>query len=201
MQTIHLSNISHSPSLFLSKPYLISYFSSKNEVPSLKLKDSLLVQKINLEGIQGDPDSKTATVAINTDDEAWSVSNEQTLNSFNSYAKLHKLQYLQLECMKYFVFPLYGLLEKAVQTDLTFPIRNEKLVIEKGTNINNQNKPKRGKRKMPEEDMKVCEKLILNDGRIPEGTKLIKLLEEDTEINYTRRLAINKILDDDSKKD
>ena len=196
MQSIHCKTSSHPPRLLLSKDLLLSCL-SKASLPPLKLKDSLLVPKIELEislaGMAADPDSKTATVAINTDDEAWSISNEQSLTTFNTYVKSHKLQYLQLECMRYIWFPLYGILEKAVQTDISIPFSsvakgNNTIVLEERI----KDKSKQHKRKKPEGNI---DRLQLNESA--KETRLKKLLEEDTEIHNTKRLFINKILEED----
>ncbi len=118
-----------SPRLYLPKRLLSTYLASAccsaKHLPSLAdLPASLVLPKVRLDmaAIATEVDSKTATVAINTDDDVWSMDSEFSANA--TCAQTQRVECFSLPCMRYFMFPLYGILEKAVQTELSIPVRS-----------------------------------------------------------------------------
>ena len=139
---------------YVNKEILFKYLSantsdSSKHIPCIEdVRSALIVPKIDLElpiaAIGTDADFKTTTVAINTDDDAWSLSNESCLSNVQTYLTAPRIQFFQLQCMKYFVFPLYGILEKSVQTDISIPITsNEDFYLSKEKNLNEGTKKKK----------------------------------------------------------
>ena len=132
MLSVEHKNSGMSSRSYMNKGLLFNYLSTdsssrKNHISCTEdVRSTLMVPKIDLElpmvVIGTDTDSKTATVAINTDDDVLSLNNETCLPNLPSYLSAPRMQFFQLQCMKYFVFPLYGILEKAVQTDLSMPV-------------------------------------------------------------------------------
>lgn len=132
MLSVEHKNVALSSRCLMNKDLLFKYLSAgscsvpKHIACTEDVKSTLIVPKIDFElpitGIATDSDSKTATIAINTDDDVWSLNNETSLPNLPSCLSAPRMQFFQLQCMKYFVFPLYGILEKSVQTDISIPV-------------------------------------------------------------------------------
>ena len=206
-----LSISDKSPPLYVSKNLLLKYLKPDTGLKSKcvsnirEVAHSLIVQKIDLEllGAGSDTESKTATVAINTDDDAWTVENEHSISNFHAYANSSRVHCFQLHCMKHFLFPLYGILEKAVQTDISIPPQNKNCGILKTSNDDKISPKKKNllvakKRKSNlGYIIGMCMALKKEEEDLEPETKLKKMLEEDLEMHNTKRLVINKILEDD----
>ena len=113
--------------------------------------------------------SKTTTVAINTDN-VWLLNNGWIESSFSSKVtkRFHR------KAKKHFTLPFYGIVEKAVQTDITCSKGN--IVFDEKLEL---------LRKLPR---RLVNKAI----------KIMKLLEEDTLICNKKKPSINKMLEEDN---